>query len=242
MNSPAATAAPVETDVVRRIDACPVVDAPFPHISIDGIFPAAFYAEIRRQIPERRFYKSIKETERIVGDAYQERLILHLAQLDSLPPEQQRFWNDFKSWLIGSDLASALARKFANVIEQNAGKDPRKLDYGVETMLVKDVDGYRIGPHTDVRRRAVSAMFYLPSDDSYEPFGTTLYEPLKPGYRSAGGEHLDYDGFRKVATMPCRANSMFAFARSDTSFHGVEPIVRPDAERDVLLYILSWRT
>jgi hypothetical protein len=52
---------------------------------------------------------------------------------------------------------------------------------------------------------------------------------------------MPFGGFRKVATMPCRANSMFAFARSDKSFHGVEPIRRADAERDVLLYILSWQ-
>ena len=229
-----------EVEVVRRIDAATVSEMPFAHISIDGIFPASFYAEMRRQIPARAFYTPISELERVIGNEYEERLILHLAQLDGLPSAQKEFWSGLTSWLIGSDLASAFARKFASVIERNAGKDPRQLNYGVEAMLVKDLDGYKIGPHTDIRRRAVSAMFYLPSDESYESFGTALYTPMEPGVRSDGREHFKFDGFRKVATMPCRANSMFAFARSDTSFHGVEPIQRPGAQRDVLLYILSW--
>jgi hypothetical protein len=230
----------METEIVRRIEAAAVSETPFPHITVDGIFPAALYAEMRRHIPERTFYKPITELQRVIGHEYEERLILHLSQLDALPATQKGFWRQLTSWLIGSDVASAFARKFAPVIGQNAGKDPRQLNYGVEAMLVKDLDGYKIGPHTDIRRRAVSAMFYLPSDESYEPFGTALYTPIEAGLRSDGREHLKFDAFHKVATMPCRANSMFAFARSDTSFHGVEPIKRPGAERDVLLYILSW--
>jgi hypothetical protein len=35
---------------------------------------------------------------------------------------------------------------------------------------------------------------------------------------------------------------MFGFPRTDTSFHGVEPIRTPGGfERDVLLYILRWK-
>ena len=234
------TESSVEADVIHRIDVAPMGETPFPHLSIDDIFPPAFYTEMRRQIPQRGFYKPISETERVIGNEYEERLILHLAQLDDLPTAQKEFWSKLASWLNGSELASAFAKKFAAVIEQNAGKDARQLQYGVESMLVKDLDGYKIGPHTDVRRRAVSAMFYLPSDQSYESFGTALYTPMESNLRSDGREHFKFGGFRKVTTMPCRANSMFAFARSDTSFHGVEPIQRPDAERDVLLYILSW--
>ena len=226
--------------MVRLIDAAPVLETPFPHISVDGIFPPDFYAEMRRQIPDRAFYTPITEMERVIGNEYQERLILHLAQLGALPPAQRSFWSNLASWLAGSDLASAFAKKFAPVIERNAGKDPRQLQYGVEAMLVKDLHGYKIGPHTDIRRRAVSAMFYLPSDESYESFGTALYAPMDPNRRSDGREHYNFGGFSKAATMPCKANSMFAFARSDVSFHGVEPIQRQDAERDVLLYILSW--
>jgi len=231
----------VEIAVVHRIDNEPVHESPFPHLSIDGIFPAEFYSEMLRQIPAREFYQRITETGRASGDAYEQRLILHLTRLDALPIAQRTFWKNLASWFVGSTLASALAKKFAPVIAENSGKDPRTLDYGVEAMLVKDLDGYQIGPHTDIRSRAVSVMFYLPPDDSYQQYGTSLYVPREPGFRSDGSAHLNFKDFDKVETMPCRPNNMFGFARSDASFHGVEPIQSPGIERDVLLYILRWR-
>jgi hypothetical protein len=241
MNPAATTAVAVEAEIVQRIDAMPVRDDPFPHIYIDGIFPDGFYAEMLRQIPSRDFYKKITETGRASGDAYEQRLILHLARLDGLPPEQRAFWKELASWFVGSELASALARAFAPVIAENSGRDPRKLDYGVEAMLVKDLDGYMIGPHTDILSRAVSVMFYLPPDKRYERYGTALYAPKESGFTSDGSSHLSFDAFDLVETMPCRPNSMFGFARSNRSFHGVEPIRHPGIERDVLLYILRWR-
>lgn len=36
--------------------------------------------------------------------------------------------------------------------------------------------------------------------------------------------HLPFDAFKKVTTMPFRANSLFAFLRTDWSFHGVDRI------------------
>jgi hypothetical protein len=230
----------IQTEVICRIDAAPVHDVPFPHISIDGIFPAGFYGEMLCQIPAREFYAPISETGRTSGD-YEQRLILHLSRLDKVPPAQRAFWQETASWFVGSDLASALVKKFAPAIAANAGRDPRTLTYGVEAMLVKDLDGYQIGPHTDIRGRAVSIMFYLPPDDSYAPFGTTLYVPREPGFHSDGSRHFGFEGFEKVETMPCRPNTMFGFARGDTSFHGVEPISSPGIERDVLLYILRWK-
>lgn len=236
--TPAATTA-VRDKVVSLIDAAATRDLPFPHLSIDDIFPADFYTKMLRQIPSRDFYKRISETGRTKG--YDERLILHLNQLDNLPAEQRMFWQALGSWLLSSAVASALAKKFASVITTNAGRDARTLTYGVEAMLVKDLDGYQIGPHTDIRNRAVSVMFYLPPDESYVELGTTLYRPRFPGFTSDGSRHFGFDGFERVETMPCRPNSMFGFARSDMSFHGVEQIRRPEIERDVLLYILRWK-
>jgi hypothetical protein len=231
---------PVEAEVIQRIGAAQMRNAPFPHIYVDGIFPDDFYAEIVRQIPAREFYKPIPEAGRAAGENHDARQILHLARLDVLPAVQRKFWIRMASWLIGSDLASALAKAFAPVIAENAGKDPRQLDYGVEAMLVKDMDGYQIGPHTDIRSRAVSAVFYLPTDSRYERYGTALYTPKESAFRSDGNARLSFDSFDRVETMPYRPNSMFGFARSDTSFHGVEPIRSPGIERDLLLYILHW--
>jgi hypothetical protein len=231
----------VEEHVVAQIDRANAATTPFSHLYVDGIFPTDFYAEMLRHIPAREAYKRITETGRTSGH-YEERLILHLRMLDALTPVQRAFWQEFGRWFVGSELASALIRKFHAPLADAIGMDLRRLDYGAEGMLVKDLDGYQIGPHTDVRNRAISVMFYLPADNQREPFGTSLYVPRDPSFRSDGSKHFGFDGFEKVSTAPYRANAMFGFPRTDTSFHGVEPIRTPGGfERDVLLYILRWK-
>lgn len=214
--------------------------SPFPHVYAENVFPRDFYEEMRRQLPPASAYVRLSDTSRTTGD-YEQRLILHFKELDRLAESQRRFWEELSSWFLASDLASVLVRKFHDVLRDAIGKDLRALEYGVEAMLVKDLDRYRIGPHTDVRSRAVSVMFYLPKDERYERHGTALYEPLQPSFRSDGSAHLEFGSFRKIATAPYRPNAMFGFPRTDASFHGVEPIADTTIERDVLLYILRWQ-
>lgn len=233
--------AAVERHIVACVQNAPLATDPFPYFYADGAFPSEFYDEMRRQLPAAEDYKKISDSGR-TGGAYEARLILPLANgLDGLAPAQREFWRRVTAYFANSDFTSALLRKFAPTFAQATGKDPRQLQYGIELLLVKNLDGYQIGPHTDIKSRAVSIMFYMPSSPRYEAYGTSIYRPRMPGLRSDGSRHYPFDGFEKIETMPCRANAMFAFQRNDVSFHGVEPIQHPGCERDVLLYILRWR-
>lgn len=227
--------------MVACVETAPLATDPFPYFYADGAFPSDFYEEMRRQLPAAENYKKISETGR-TKSAYEARLILSLTNgLDALPPAQREFWQRLAASFAKPDFTTALLRKFAPTFAQATGKDPRQLQYGIELLLVKDLDGYQIGPHTDIKSRAVSIMFYMPSSPRYEAYGTSIYRPRMAGLRSDGSRHYPFDGFEKIETMPCRANAMFAFQRNDVSFHGVEPIADPGCERDVLLYILRWR-
>lgn len=229
-----------ERHLVRSVAEAPLTDDPFPYFYAADVFSPALYAEMVAQLPARRLYKNISETGRSSGE-YEKRLILHMnAPAAGLTDAQNAFWRGIVGMLAGSAFASAILKKFAATLERDLGRDPRELEYGTEVLLVKDLDGYVIGPHTDIKSRAVSIMFYMPSSPRYEPYGTAIYRPTQPGVRSDGSRHFGFDGFTRLATMPCRANSMFAFQRNDVSFHGVEQIAEPDCERDVLLYILRW--
>src|SRR5690242_18975701 len=179
----------VEEHVVARIDGTDAATSPFPHLCVDGIFPPDFYAEMLQNIPVRETDKHITETGR-TSRGYEQRLILHLKTLDALPPAQRAFWREFGRWFVGSELASALIRKFHATLADAIGMDLRRLEYGAEGMLVKDLEGYQIGPHTDVRNRTISVMFYLPADNQREPFGTSLYVPRDPSVRSDGSRHF----------------------------------------------------
>jgi hypothetical protein len=45
-----------------------------------------------------------------------------------------------------------------------------------------------------------------------------------------------FEHFRRVHTMEYLPNTLFAFMKTNDSFHGVEPITQPDVQRDLLLY------
>lgn len=124
----------------------------------------------------------------------------------------------------GLDLVSAIALKFD---KEGSFRD--------ETRLVLDRKGYGIWPHTDHKDKAASLLFYLPTDNSEEELGTSVYTPKDKEFRCAGGGAHKEEGFNKVWTAPFRRNSLFGFWKTDNSFHGVEKINRP-ITRNVLLY------
>jgi hypothetical protein len=96
-----------------------------------------------------------------------------------------------------------------------------------ETLLIRDKAGYKIGPHTDSPKRSLSMIVYL--DDGE---GTSLYVPNDPNFKCPQGIHYPFDNFTRVKTVSGK-NTAFIFAKSDISFHGVEPTA---TDRHVLLY------
>jgi FkbM family methyltransferase len=106
-------------------------------------------------------------------------------------------------------------------------------DYTEDLLLVRDLPGYQIPPHTDSLKKVVTALFYLAEDSSMEDEGTTVFIPKKKGFTCKKGIHHRFEDFDKYKTMPFKPNTMFAFARTDDSFHGVFPSKHI---RNVLLY------
>jgi hypothetical protein len=87
--------------------------------------------------------------------------------------------------------------------------------------LVRDTRNYAIGPHTDAPWKVLSSI-YLPNDGDF---------------RCPGGPHHKFENFTRIHTAPFLPNSLFAFFKTDFSFHGVEPIP-VQCQRDVLLWNL----
>lgn len=124
-----------------------------------------------------------------------------------------------QTWLTTGRFRAALERKF-NVKASSE-----------DAFLLRDSAGYKINPHTDTPAKAVTALFYL--NDAEE--GTSLYRPKKNGFKSKEGGHLPRKDFIKVDTVPFKAGTMLAFARTDESFHGVEEF-KGEGFRDILCW------
>ncbi|HWA36792.1 MAG TPA: hypothetical protein VG873_02920 [Burkholderiales bacterium] len=229
----------VELDVLYRVGNTPVRTYPFPHFYVPEVFPAPYYAELQRNLPKP---EQMKPLESRGTRGYPERSVLELTgeRPEGMPEGQFAFWQGLRSWLLGGRFGHLILQKFAPVVEPRLRDQPDMLIID-EALLVHDRTRYALGPHTDSPRKVVSVLFYLPADERLARHGTSIYVPKEAGFTCLGNAHHPFANFDRMATMPFVPNSMFAFAKTDNSFHGVEPFDVPDAARWLLLFDLQLR-
>ena len=228
----------VEDHVLARINQAPIKRLPSPHFYIEGVLPDDYYRELLANMPDDEDYTCLGDTGRVPKGAYRERFVFLPTpdDIDCLPAEKRAFWHELGKWMYGQRLFRAMVGKFAQAAATRFAGKLDKIKLTSEVLVVRDRTNYSIGPHTDAAHRFLSMLFYCPPDASQEHLGTSLYMPLDRSFTCEGGPHYDFDKFVKVDTMPYRPNSLFCFLRTNTSFHGVEPIEDADVSRDVILY------
>jgi hypothetical protein len=213
----------------------PILQFPYPHFFIQDVFSHGFYEDLQRSLPDPSLMKPIEEARGAKG--YKERFVLELSgeHLGSVPEDKRRFWQDLTGWLNAGRFANLAIAKFQHWIDQRFKGAPRPKMYS-EALLVEDITKYSLGPHTDSVRKVITMLFYLPRDMSQSHLGTSIYLPKDRSFTCAGGPHHPFDQFVRLHTMPFLPNSLFVFFKTDTSFHGVEPVTDPDIRRWLLLF------
>jgi hypothetical protein len=211
---------------------------PYPHVYIDSIFPAEFYAAVRRNWPTANQLVSLGSTGRVPEGAYAERFIMPLGSplMGALPEDKKAFWNEVAAWMLQARFLNAMLGKFETYLRKRFGDSLTNVDFVPEVLVVRDHTNYKLGPHTDSPRKVLSLLFYCPDDTSMKHLGTSIYAPVDPAFRCEGGPHYPFENFRKIATMEYKPNALFGFFKTDHSFHGVDPISDSDVLRDLMLY------
>lgn len=227
----------VEQFVHYQIANAPVNWYPFPHFYVHPVFPEEFFAELRARMPGPKNYVRLDETGTVPKGAYPERFVCSLTDLEEeeFQNDAGSFWAEFNQWIGGDEFARLIMFKFREGIAERFGTG-NELRTTTDLRLVRDFTNYSISPHTDAPHKLVSLLFYLPADESMLDLGTSIYAPKDPSLRCEGVGHHPFEGFKKVATMPYRPNSLFAFFKTDLAFHGVDRIERDNVARDLLLY------
>src|SRR6185369_1830861 len=208
---------------------------PFPHVYVENILPPAFFAEAMRQLPADDGYTVLVDSGRVGSGYSRARLSLFPTDLDKskCTDEQREFWGRMFTAFGDSEFAMAIYNRFRPQIEQRfAGKTGLKLSIRHETFLMRDLETYSLGPHTDNPKKLVSVLLYLANDASRPELGTAVYVPKDRGFECPGGPHHDFSQFDHVATLPYAPNALVAFPKSSNCFHGVEPLNRADSRRD----------
>jgi hypothetical protein len=228
----------VEEHVRYQIANAPIREYPYAHIYVEDIFPLDFYSALRENWPDPSSLVSLSETGRVPKDAYRERFVMPFtsAEVEKLNEERRPFWQEFVSWMLTQRFMTAVIDKFALQVKARFGDDIYRCGFEADALIVRDITNYNIGPHTDAPHRLMSLLFYCPDDDALSHLGTSIYVPRDSQFTCDGGPHYPHHLFDRVKTMEYKPNTLFAFIKSDRSFHGVEPIGDPNVLRDILLY------
>jgi len=242
----------VRDAVIRRIQATPVRLEPFEHLYVEEVFPPDFYAEMRRRMLPDEGYRRLIDTGRVAGPYSPARFCLFPADLEDAAAAEDgtagsEADRDFWRGLLAAFGERAFGDFWLDIFKDAVTRQLESL-YGGGTLrlrreafLLRDRETYELGPHTDSPLKIVSALFYLPPDDSAPDLGTSLYRPKLPDFVCAGGPQYYFHDFHRVVTLPFRRNAMLAFPKSPRCFHGVEP-VGSARQRDLLLVDLKvWR-
>jgi hypothetical protein len=207
----------VESHVLYALRNAQVKKWPFPHFFVEKVLPEDFYRQFLAFLGKKDDYSSD-------GARYKGRTFGETVDVPGL------------EFMKNKPFLKSVAQIFAPEIKTRFSDG--KFSVGYDLRLVRDGDGYFIGPHTDAAWKLVSLLFYLPKNDHMAHMGTSLYQPYNEDFRCPGGPHHDFGGFKRIWTAPFLPNTCLGFFKTDNSFHGVEPIKRIGCRRDVLLYNL----
>ena len=232
----------VQDQMVTAVERAELRTAPFDHIYMEGVLDEPTYEALLAGTPDRRFYHDLKHQDAVRDDGTSTRMRMYLYPelLRRLPDNQRRVWVPLAEALCSKDLELAFKRKFRRAIEERFGKSAEKLGVYPIPILLRDQPGYRIGIHSDVKKKAITVQFYLPQDASQRHIGTIFHE-------SNSGE-----GAERTTQMPFMPASGYAFPVSLTkSWHSAAATKPEDGERvsmmvtyyvaDTLARRLYWR-
>ena len=217
---------------------------PFPHIYVKDVFPPEFFERIRAQLPTNDQYMRLVDTGRVGGGYSKARLSLFPDKVTQgdLGDEQRKFWEGMFATFSGTEFCSLVWQKFRPHIERRfAQSHPGgvTLNPKPEVFLMRDLETYSLGPHTDSPAKLVSMLFYLAPDDRRPELGTALYVPKERGFTCPGGPHHDRANFDHMMTLPYGRNVLVAFPKTLNCFHGVEVLTSADSQRDIFFFDLK---
>ena len=207
---------------------------PFPHMLVEGIFSEPYYESMLNAFPEDGAFVPLNEYHPdrgavcLTADKEGER-----DDRGNLSEDQRRFWQEFVDVFGSTRFREALLMSLGGqeLVDSHL---PITRSY---IHLALDTKGYEIRPHTDIAKKIVTALFYLPEpgDDSALPYGTTVLAEREDA------SHLDphdWDRYDAVCTTRFAPNTMLTFRVGEHSWHGVKPVTTPVRRRSIQYFVM----
>lgn len=202
---------------------------PYPHFVVEGLFPPAFYAEMIRRFPTNEQLPPL-------NDIYPNRLSVRIGipdELDALPEDTRTFWRALGQRLGSRDFMRFVLRQYDPVLEDRYGHVVEPHIY-----LHSDIDSYGIGPHQDIHYKLVSLIFYMPEVASPDMNAASVLIKTDKDMKAAQPYEQEWEGYQSAFTVPMNPNTLFSFAVTGESWHGVRPNPQGVLRRSMQYFIM----
>ena len=238
--------------IINTINETVITTEPFEHKFVNNIFPDEYYKKLIKNLPKKDEYIPINKSGTVTKNYAAERYMfdLNFDNIKKLNKLQQQTFTELINVFTSPNFFNAINNNFKKIIQKRIseftdfekkliGED--KFEFSIQAMLVKDLQKYKLGAHTDITTKFLTFLFYIPKDLSQVELGTALYKP-KSGIEIQMGEKGNYHAtlemtkeyFDVVGKVPFSPNSLLLFPRTNDSFHGVEIINKENTERDLI--------
>lgn len=130
----------------------------------------------------------------------------------------QRLWD----WPVWDEAVKALeSETFMTALQKTIGVEPLS-GLVSRCLLHKDVSGYSISPHTDIKSKYISYVVYFAKDMNHKHLGTILLKPqpwITPEHKNEHCHWYDFTPQKMIGYLP---NSLSFWRTSDYSYHAVD--------------------
>jgi hypothetical protein len=197
---------------------------PYPWVNPEGALTDAAYQELRDNLPDVSLFDGYFGVSRAHGQQSHDRYVLEYRDGLDLPAP----WQAFVDELQGQRYRDFLRRLF-----------------GVRSLYLNfhwhyTPNGCSVSPHCDAKHKLGSQIFYLNTEDDWDPAwgGETLILDDKGRFdrRSAPA----FEDFDEALPSQALGNRSLIFMQTGNSWHGVQPIQCPEGElRKVFIVVVN---
>ena len=197
---------------------------PYPFVNPEGVLRDSAYRKLLENPPPLELFQAIHGKRRAHGQKPHDRLALEYEDGLALPAPWQEFIDELRTG------------PYNKLLCRLVGVPDLELRFHWHWAGAGD----SVSPHCDAKRKLGSHIFYLNTDDDWDPNwgGETLV--LDDGGRFKRRSAPDFEAFDRVIRANAVGNRSFIFTRRGNSWHGVRDIRCPAGHyRKVFIVVLE---
>lgn len=183
---------------------------PFPFAIKDNVLPHSIFKDTISIVEELELVELRKLTKNSKDS--QDRFALNLNSLD-INSKYYELLNKVKDEILDVSW---------NLFEDNNNKLPKN-DFEVNTIIIRDRQGYELLPHTDSQKKLWTSILYLFDYESRLGGSTDILIPKNTNLvDDYGNQKFSWDLFTTYKKIEPKMNRLLFFERTNKSFHGVK--------------------